>query len=146
MILSSSRILYQIGTDKLLPKIVRKYNEKRDVAVNGVLISSAIGILMLFSGDIYVMASISNFGMVFCYIMASFALIHFRRKKAHASFRIPFYPYISLAGIGGLIALLIGMPREALIIGVALILALLFSYYTLVEAESRPEERIELFD
>ena len=146
MILSSSRILYQIGTDKLLPKIVRKYNEKRDVAVNGVLISSAIGIVMLFSGDIYVMASISNFGMLFCYLMASFALIHFRRKKAPASFRVPLYPFISIAGITGLVALLIGMPREALIIGVALVLALLFTYYLLVEAESRPEEKIELFE
>ena len=146
MILSSSRILYQIGTDKLLPKIVRKYNEKRDVAVNGVLISSAIGIVMLFSGDIYVMASISNFGMLFCYLMASFALIHFRRKKAPASFRVPFYPFISIAGITGLVALLIGMPREALIVGVALVLALLFTYYLLVEAESRPEEKIELFE
>ena len=46
----------------------------------------------------------------------------------------------------GLIALLIGMPREALIIGVALILSLLFIYYILVEAESRPEEKIKLFD
>jgi len=78
--------------------------------------------------------------------MASFALIHFRRKKAHASFRVPFYPFISLAGIVGLVALLIGMPREALIIGVALILTLLFIYYMLVEAESRPEEKIKLFD
>ncbi|MGD6807067.1 MAG: APC family permease [Candidatus Bathyarchaeia archaeon] len=146
MILSASRVLYQIGTDKLLPKIVRKYNEKRDVAVNGVLISSAIGIVMLFAGNIYVMASISNFGILFCYLMASFALIHFRRKKAPASFRVPLYPFLCIAGIVGLIALLIGMPKEALIVGVALILALMFIYYMLVEAESRPVERIELFD
>jgi APA family basic amino acid/polyamine antiporter len=146
MILSSSRVLYQIGSDKLLPKIVRKYNQKRDVAVNGVLISSAIGIVMLFSGNIYVMASISNFGILFCYLIASFALIHFRRKKASASFRVPLYPFLSIAGIIGLIALLIGMPREALIIGVAMILALIVIYYMLIEAESRKIEKIEIFD
>ena len=146
MILSSSRVLYQIGTDKLLPKIVRKYNEKRGVAVNGILISSAIGIVMLFSGNIYVMASISNFGILFCYLMASFSLIHFRRKKASASFKVPLYPFLSIVGIVGLIALLIGMPREALIIGVAMILLLTVIYHLLVEAESRPVEKIEIFD
>ncbi len=146
MILSSSRVLYQIGTDKLLPKIVRKYNEERGVAVNGILISSAIGIVMLFSGNIYVMASISNFGILFCYLMASISLIHFRRKKAPASFKVPLYPFLTIVGIVGLIALLIGMPREALIIGVAMILLLIVIYHLLVEAESRPVEKIEIFD
>jgi APA family basic amino acid/polyamine antiporter len=146
MILGSSRVLYQIGSDKLLPKIVRKYNEKKDVAVNGILISSVIGIVMLFSGNIYVMASISNFGILFCYLIASFSLIHFRRTKATASFRVPLYPFLSIAGIIGLIALLIGMPREALIIGVAMILALIVTYYMLIEAESRKIEKIKIFD
>jgi APA family basic amino acid/polyamine antiporter len=146
MILSSSRVLFQIGQDKLLPKFVRKYNEKRDVAVNGILISAAIGIVMLFSGDIYVMASISNFGILFCYLIASFALIHFRRRKAEAKFRVPLYPILSIAGIVGLIALLVGMPREALIVGVAMILSLIVIYYLLIEAESRKIEKIEIFD
>ncbi len=146
MILGSSRVLFQIGQDKLLPKFVRKYNEKRDVAVNGVIISAVIGIVMLFSGNIYVMASISNFGILFCYLIASFALIHFRRKKAAATFRAPLYPALSIAGIVGLIALLVGMPREALIIGIAMILALIVAYYMLIEAESRKVEKIEIFD
>jgi APA family basic amino acid/polyamine antiporter len=146
MILSSSRVLYQIGQDKLLPKFVRKYNPKRDVAVNGVLISSAIGIVMLFSGDIYVMASISNFGILFCYLIASLALIHFRRKKASAAFKVPLYPVLTVVGIVGLIALLVGMPREALIIGVAMVLALMGAYHLLVEAEKRQIEKIEIFD
>jgi APA family basic amino acid/polyamine antiporter len=146
MILASSRVLHQIGSDKLLPKVVRKYNEKRDVAVNGVLISSAIGIIMLFSGDIYVMAAISNFGLLFSYLVASFALVHFRRSKATSTFKIPLYPLLPAVGIGGLIALLIGMPREALIIGVAMILLLIFVYHMLVEAESRKVEKIAIFD
>ncbi len=146
MILGSSRVLRQIGSDKLLPKFVRKYDKKRDVAVNGVLISSAIGVVMLFSGDIYVMASISNFGILFCYLMASFSLIHFRRKKAAADFKVPLYPLIPAIGIVGLMALLVGMPREALIVGVAMILALIAVYYLLVEAESRKVEKIKLFN
>lgn len=146
MILSSSRVLYQIGYDKLLPKFVRKYNQKRDVAVNGVLISAVIGIIMLFSGNIYVMASISNFGILFCYLIASFALIHFRRRKKSGTFKMPLYPALAVAGIIGLIALLIGMPREALIVGAAMILTLIVIYYTLIEAEDREVEKIEIFN
>ena len=146
MILGSSRVLHQIGSDKLLPKIVRKYNPQKDVAVNGVLISSVIGIVMLFSGNIYVMASISNFGIMFCYLVAGFSLIHFRRSKAPSTFKVPLYPILPIVGVVGLLALLIGMPREALIVGVALILILVFAYYTLIEAESRKVEKIEIFD
>jgi APA family basic amino acid/polyamine antiporter len=146
MVLASSRMLHQMGSDKLLPKLVRKYDEKRDVAVNAVLISSAISIAMLFSGNIYVMASISNFGLLFSYLIASFSLIHFRRSKAASTFKAPLYPFLSIAGIIGLMALLIGMPREALIIGIAMVLSLMVIYYTLIEAESRKVEKIEIFD
>lgn len=146
IILASSRMLHQIGSDQLLPKIVRTYNEKREVAVNGVLISSAIGIVMLFTGNIYVMASISNFGLLFSYLVASFSLVHFRRTKSATSFKSPFYPYLSIVGIVGLMALLIGMPREALLLGVAMLLSLIIVYYTLIEAESREVEKIKIFD
>lgn len=146
MILASSRVLYQIGSDRLLPKPMRSYDEKRDVAVNAVIISSAIGVIMLFSGDIYVMASISNFGLLFSYLMASFALIHFRRSEADPSFKAPLYPYLSIAGIVALIAFLVGMPKEALLIGVAMILALIAIYYTLLETKSREVVKTKLFD
>jgi amino acid transporter len=86
MILSSSRILYQISADGLLPKYLRNYNADRDVAKNGVLISAVISVMMLFSGNIYAIAAISNFGLLFSYLMASFALMHFRRQGKKGSF------------------------------------------------------------
>lgn len=146
MILASSHMLRQMGSDKLLPKLVRKYDRKKDVAVNGVIISSAIGIIMLFSGNIYVMTSISNFGVMFSYLIASFALIHFRRRHAVSTFKVPLYPLLPAAGIVGLIALLIGMPREALVIGIAMVLLLIVIYYTLIEAENRKVEKIKIFN
>jgi APA family basic amino acid/polyamine antiporter len=79
----SSRMQHQMGSDRLLPKFVRKYDQKRDVAVNGVIISSVIGIVMFFSGNIYIMAS--NFGLLFSYLVTSFSRVHFRRSKATPS-------------------------------------------------------------
>jgi APA family basic amino acid/polyamine antiporter len=147
LILSSSRILYQIGTDGLLPKIMRTYNTDRDVARNGVLISSAIGVVMLFSGNIYVMAAISNFGLLFSYLMVGFALIHFRRHQiGRSSFRVPLYPSLPILAIVVLLSFILGLPREALVVGSMMIICLLIAYYFLKEVEDKGPVKIRLFE
>ena len=145
MILTSSRSIYQISVDRLLPKGFRMYNKKSDVAVNGVIITAAISAAMLFSGNIYVIASISNFGLIFSYIITSFAIIHYRRARAKASFMSPWYPYMEVVTIVGLIALLIGMPRQSLLIGAMMIFILIIAYYFILEVKGKKPARIKLF-
>ncbi|MCL5680048.1 MAG: APC family permease [Candidatus Marsarchaeota archaeon] len=145
MILTASRILYQIGKDKLLPIQVTKFNKKRDVAFNGVLISAVIGVVMLFAGNIYVIAAISNFGLLFSYMLSSFAVIHFRRIKRLGSFRTPLYPYVSVISIIAIMALLIGMPKEALVLGVIIIMSLLVIYYAIIEIDKKHPVKERLF-
>jgi basic amino acid/polyamine antiporter, APA family len=145
-ILTSSRMLYQIGKDGLLPSITKKYDKNKDVALNGVILSAVIGVIMLFSGNIYVIAAISNFGLLFSYLMTSFAVIHFRsRKKLNPSFKTPWYPYLPIFSIVALMLFLIGLPKEALVIGMILILTLIIVYYTLREYEDKKVVRIRLF-
>lgn len=144
-ILSSSRTLYQMGSDGLLPGVTKKYDRKKDVAINGIIISAVIGIIMLFAGNIYVIAAISNFGLLFSYLMSSFAVIHFRRKKANPSFKTPWYPYLPIISILALLAFMIGLPKEALLIGTVLIISLIIIYYTLREVEDKKVVRIKLF-
>ena len=145
MILTSSRSIYQISVNRLLPKSFRRYNKKSDVAVNGVIITAAISAAMLFSGNIYVIASISNFGLIFSYIITSFAIIHYRRAGAKASFLSPWYPYMEVVTIVGLIALLIGMPRQSLLIGAMMIFILIIAYYFILEVKGKKPARIKLF-
>ncbi len=143
--LSSSRILYQISEDGLLPTVLRKYNKRNDVAVNGTILSAAVGIIMLFSGNVLIMAAISNFGLLFAYLMISLAVIHFRKVGKKGGFSAPFYPYLQVIAIIALLAFMYGMPRESLIIGVLLILSLLVIYYSLREVKSKKVVRIRLF-
>jgi len=145
MILGSSRLLYQISSDGLLPKILRKYDAKRDVAVRGVAISAIIGAGMLFAGNIYIIAAISNFGLLFSYLMRGFAVVHFRSRRTYGEFKVPFYPYLTLIAIIGILAFMAGMPREALAVGVVLMLSLLTVYYLLREVEGKKVIRIRLF-
>jgi APA family basic amino acid/polyamine antiporter len=146
MILSSSRSLYQMGLDKLMPKVVRAYDKKRDSAVNSIVISAAIGIVMLFAGNIYIIASISNFGLLFSYLMVGLAVVHFRRIGSKPSFKIPFYPYTTFICTIAIMSFLIGMPREALIIGLGLVLSLIAVYYSVREVKEKKVIRVRLFD
>ena len=143
--LSSSRVLYQMAADKLLPKPLRKFDIKRDVAPNALLLSSAIGIAMLFTGDIYQIAAISNFGLLFAYMMASLALVHYRKRHVIGQFKMPGYPYLPAIAIVALLLFMIGMPIISLIVGVILILSLIIIYYFLVEKEHKKTIRRKLF-
>ncbi|MCL4371774.1 APC family permease [Candidatus Marsarchaeota archaeon] len=145
MILTSSRILYQIGKDRLLPHPVTRFNRKRDVAVNGVVISAVIGVIMLFSGNIYIIAAISNFGLLFSYLLASFAVIHFRRIKRLGSFKTPLYPYVPIVSIVAVMAFMIGMPKEALVLGVMIIISLIVIYYAIIEIDKKRPVKEKLF-
>jgi basic amino acid/polyamine antiporter, APA family len=146
LLLSSSRIMYQIGLDGLLPKATRAYDAKRDVAKNGVFISSGIAILMLFSGNIFVIAAISNFGLLFSYLIAMFALVHFRRLGRKGSFSIPLYPYLPSAAMVAILAFMFGMPREALLFGVILLLSLIIAYYFLREYKEEKPVKVRFFE
>ena len=64
MLLSASRISYQISADGLLPKVLRKFDSEKDVAVNGIILSTAVSAIGLFSGNIFIIAAISNFGLL----------------------------------------------------------------------------------
>lgn len=145
MMLSASRVMYQMGHDRLLPKLTRKFSSRTDVAVNGILISAALGALMLFAGNVYIVASISSFGILFYYLMVSFSIIHFRKVNKSASFKTPLYPYLTIIVIIIIVAFLIGLPRESLIIGLALITVLLAVYFLLRELRHKQIVRVGLF-
>ena len=146
LLLSSSRMLRQIGLDGLLPKALRSYDEARDVARNGVLVSALIAVPMLYSGNIFVIAAISNFGLLFSYLMSSLALVHFRRLGRMGSFRIPLYPYLPITAMVAVLAFIIGMPQQALVFGVVLMLVLLVVYYALREYEEKEPVKVRFFD
>ncbi len=145
MLVAASRMLYQMGQDRLLPKFFRKYDKKRDVANNTVILSSAIAIVALFAGNVFIITSISNFGLLFAYLMTSFALIHFRRAGIIGSFKVPLYPYLPIVAIGALLLFFIGMPAEALLFGVFMIIASLMIYHFFREVDNKRIIRIKLF-
>ncbi len=146
MMLGAWRALYQMSVDHLLPKFFRKYDKQKDVAVNSIIVSAMIGIAMLFAGNIYVIASIANFGLMFDYMLVCFDVIHFRRRGVKSPFMMPLYPYLPVAGIVLLLAFFTGLNYKVLAFGVALSVVLLIVYYTLREIRKKKVVRVKLFD
>jgi len=145
MIMASSRMAYQISIDGLLPPLFQKYNRKRDVAINSIAVSALIGIVTLFAGNIFVIAAISTFGILFYYIMTGLAVIHFRRKGPIMGFKVPMYPYSVIVSIVFLMMLMYGIPAEALDIGITMILGLLVIYYIGREVDNKKPVQIRIF-
>ncbi len=145
MMLSASRILYQVSEDHLLPKILRVYNKNKDVATNGIILSAFVAVATLFAGNVYIIAAISNFGLIFSYIMASFALLHFRRIRKLGTFKVPWMPYIAIITIIALLAFMYGMPNASLVVGVIMIMVMIIVYYFLREFERKRVIRVRLF-
>ena len=145
MILTASRALYQMSIDGLLPRYFRRYDKRRDAAVNGILASAVIGIAVLFAGNIYVIASIANFGLMFNYMMVGFDVIHFRKRGKRSPFLMPLYPYLPILSILMILVFFTGMPKEALVFGIAMVLMLIVAYYALIEDKNRKIERIRIF-
>lgn len=145
MILSASRSIYQMSADSLLPKALSSYNKDRDSAVNGIIISAVIGVIMLFAGNIYIIASIVTFGLMFDYMIIGFDIIHFRRRKAKPSFKIPLYPVLPAIGIIMLASFFISLPLEVLEFGIAMLVALVIIYHLLSRSKSSYGGVVRLF-
>ncbi len=145
MFLRSSRIIYQLGKDGLVPKLLGKYNIKRDISQNAIFATAVIAAAVLFSGNVYTIASISVFGVLFTYLMSSFALIQFRRIKKSGSFRVPLYPWLPSVAIISVLAFMYGMPKQSLLVGVTMVVALIIIYYFVGGYEKKNIVKTRLF-
>ncbi len=145
MMLAASRVMYQISTDGLLPGIFRKYDREKDVAFNGIIASMLIGILMLFAGNVYTIAAISNFGLLFSYIISILALMHFHKHGKTTEAKPRYYPYLQVITIIALMAFIYGLPHEAFVINVIIVISLIVIYYALREVEDKKVIRVRLF-
>ena len=146
MILTSSRSVYQMSADGLLPKVLMKYNPKKGTAENGVILTAVIATIMLFAGNVYLIASIVTFSLMFDYLVVGFDVIHFRRLGRRSSFRTPFYPYLTVMATVILIIFLLSLPVEALILGLTMFILLLMVFQLLTRSKGKNDRFGKLFE
>lgn len=161
MMIAGSQLVYQLAGDGLLPPVFRKTSGKEKAPLTAVILTAFVGISIMFAGNIYIIAAISNFGILFSYLLTGFALLKVRHRRmkpekygdfladsgirSKGVFSMPLYPYLVVAGLVMLLAFFFGFPRVALSAGVGIILATLILYYALREDRDEPVVRIRFF-
>lgn len=161
MIIAASALMSQLAADGLLPAALGRVRTRRGTPVAALVLTAGLGIACMFLGDIYVIAAVSNFGILFSYLITGFALVKIRRMRTHPEkhkealqtagiasegvFQMPLFPYLPALGIAILIAFFFAFPDEALSIGVGLVLSSLIAYYALREDRDEPVIRIRFF-
>ena len=161
MLIAGSQLMLQLSRDGLLPKFFSKTRGREKAPVTAVTLTALIGVLLMFSGNIYIIAAISNFGILFSYLLSGFALIKIRRLRRKpdihsaffeesgisikGAFNMPLFPYLPVIGIVMLIVFFFGFPAIALSAGVGLVLACIIVYYAMREDRDEPVVRVKFF-
>lgn len=162
MLVGGSRTLFQMSTDGLLPKRFLIKN-RGDAPIYSILLTAALGILFLFSGNIYIIAAISNFGILFSYLLTGLALIKIRRIRNNYKekrgilgkhnmidfkhvFQMPLYPYLPIISIIAIIIFFYAFPNGVVSTGLAILLATMLIYYVMREIKNKEVIKVRFFD
>ncbi|MEW9492506.1 MAG: hypothetical protein TQ35_0009965, partial [Candidatus Aramenus sulfurataquae] len=78
--------------------------------------------------------------------MTTLAVFKLRRQGVVGSFKTPGYPYLPMVSLVGLLVVFIGMPKEALLIGVITTLVLIMFYAIVREGKRASPEKVRLFE
>lgn len=161
MIIAGSQLVFQLSTDGLLPSFFKRTAGSQKAPITAVFLTAVVGIAIMFAGNIYIIAAISNFGILFSYLLSGFALLKIRRRRNHPEkfadflkesgiktqnvFQMPLYPALVVVGIGMLLAFFFGFPSIALSAGVGVVLVSIIAYYALREDKDEPVIRVRFF-
>lgn len=161
MIIAGSQLIYQLSSDGLLPSVFRRTSGSQKAPITAVILTAVVGIAIMFAGNIYVIAAISNFGILFSYLLTGFSLLKIRRRRRNPEkyqgflkesgisltgvFETPLYPYMVIVGLGMIMAFFFGFPKVALSAGVGVILTGIIVYYALREDKDEPVVRVRFF-
>lgn len=100
MIYSSSRLVYSLGRDGLLPKFLSQLNEEKDSTPEAAL--WAVGIIIAVMGGLVSLdnlTSLVNIGTLLAFTFVSFGIIPLRHRQDignQGGFQVPFYPVFPL--------------------------------------------------
>jgi len=129
-IMSASRYLLAMSRDKLLPKPLSRINNRFQTPHVAVMVTGLIMILSLLL-ELKILVEAASTVLMLTYILACLGVIILRESALHnyrPLYKSPFYPWLQIAGVIGLIYVLYEVGTDAYLISAALILVA-FAYY-----------------
>lgn len=103
-VLTGSRILYTLGTQKTIPysKSISKLNNN-NVPANAIIIMSILGALYASSGQFNLLSDLSMFAVWSFYVLTFLGVFKLRKERPdlHRPYKVPLYPVIPMIAIAG---------------------------------------------
>lgn len=120
-VMASSRNLYALAKFDFIDRKWGEINAKYNVPMRAVVLSAFMCMLILVSGKVEFIASISNISYIISVVCVALTILKFRKTKTYSkdTFRIPFYPYSVYLTVFlcGLLILFIG--TDSLLVAIA---------------------------
>jgi APA family basic amino acid/polyamine antiporter len=127
-VMGQSRIFFAMARNKEVPEALSKVHEKFGTPVYSILLSGAIMATLILTVDIYNLASLGSFCILFTHIFTNYSAIKLCRfSSKNLPFKIPFQPVHSIFGLimSTVLAFSLGISTVAMGI-VACVIGLLF--------------------
>jgi len=127
MMLGSSRIIYGMADSGTLPAILSRVHRSRRTPWTAILVTMAVSILFIFSGDIAFVANVDNFTLFVTFFIINAALILLRYKEPgmNRPFRVPLnagrFPVLPFLGILSCVFMLAQLEGKVILIGIMLV-------------------------
>jgi APA family basic amino acid/polyamine antiporter len=144
MLVSGSRILYGIASDKSLPSFFGMIHQKRKTPWYAVIAVGLLAIVFTFAGNIATIASISVFAIIMVFVLVNLSLIWLRLKEPNAErpFRVPFsvknVPILAILGIITPILGLVQLSWYVIAIGLGVVGSSILFYFVYNKISTKP--------
>jgi amino acid transporter/nucleotide-binding universal stress UspA family protein len=115
-IYSSSRVAFAMGRDRNFPSFFSKVHPKNFTPQWAIMVSLIIIIVMAVSLPIEDVASAADIMFLLLFLQVNIAMIRLRKKRKDLDrgFKVPLFPYISIAGILSLLFLAVYMFKYSI--------------------------------
>ncbi len=134
LLIVSSRIIYGMGREGALPKVLGRLDRRTSTPIAASLIALVVAVSFLPLGKIDIVAKITSFGSLLTFTLVNLSLLHLRRVAPNASrpFRAPLsIKWVSITALLGMVScvlLLTQFDWRSVILGLLLPLSGLIIY------------------
>jgi len=148
-LIAASRNMYALSRDGMMPRLFGKISRDFSTPFIAVVVSGLISGLFITTNAVEYVASIADFGylIVISMVCASVIFLRITDPRVKRLYKVPFYPYTSVAGIILPIFLLLFLEQTAIHTGLLWILIgfFVYNFYRIVRGETRKKSKFYRF-
>lgn len=127
--MTSSRIIYSMGRDGVLPKRFGQMHSSFGTPIYAVLITSAGQIILAATGLFEILVEMIVFVTAIAWLIGCICLFALRKTEYKATFKVPFYPVLPIIALVLSVFLLLQLDTKAIFVGLVWITLGLFVYW-----------------